>query len=163
MEATTDGKSESREDEFAKRGRVFVIRGCEARGDANDDYLTRFYIARTKWGTLALHYFHRSDNDDHHDHPWNFWTLVLWAGYREHVRIPHDDGTWSEEIRDIRPGHRLFRPAEFQHWVELRRDKQGRERPAVTLVWMGPKLRKWGFWEGPLWTYYRDYFKKKGC
>lgn len=165
-----ESKPSGGDDEVQKRGRVFVIRGCEGRGDKDSAYLTRVYLARTPWGTLALHIFHRSDADVHHDHPWPFWTLVLWRGYVEHYRDAETrvSGQTHEPLvvnhsRRIRPLQFLFRPATFTHWVELHKSPDGREKPAVTLVWMGKKERSWGFHEASGWTYWRDYFKKKGC
>ena len=131
--------------------RKFIIYGCAERGDANSAYLTRYYITDTSSGkpNLCLHIFHRSDADVMHDHPWNFWTIVLWRGYIEHT--PNGQ-------RRFWPGMICKRMANHIHRVELINGK-----PAVTLCLMGPKLRSWGFWENGVFTKWREYFAKKGC
>lgn len=127
-----------------------IIMGCEARGDADKPYLTRWTFADTRFGRGYLHIFHRSDHDVMHDHPWDFWTLVLWRGYIEET---------PSGSRRIWPGQFLFRPANHTHRVQLLND-----RPAVTLVWSGLRKRSWFFHlhDGTL-KPWRDYFKDLGC
>ena len=81
---------------------------------------------------VFLHLFHRGDAEDYpHDHPWPFWSLILWGGYYEHTATgKHWHG----------PGSLLRRPAEWQHRVELHG-----KRKCVTLIWTGKKQRTWGF------------------
>ena len=58
------------------------ILGCEKHL-----YMTRTILLRTRWGKLMINYFHRSDEDRAlHDHPWTFYSLILWRGYLEHTR-----------------------------------------------------------------------------
>lgn len=39
--------------------------------------------------SIKLHHILRPDQDRcHHDHPWRFWTLILWGGYVEEIRGP---------------------------------------------------------------------------
>ena len=132
-----------------------IIYGCEGRGDGDSPYLTRWTL-RSKEGGSAdyVHYFHRSDHDEAHDHPWPFWTLVLWRGYREHIRLP--DGT--ERVRRLWPGMIVYRPANHAHWVELIDGK-----PAVTFVHRGPYCREWGFFTAQGWQQWREYFLERGC
>lgn len=137
-----------------KERRVFVIYGCASRGDATSKYMTRYRLIETKKASLYLHYFHRSDFDVMHDHPWSFWSLILWRGYQE--QTPY--GT-----QDIRPGRLLYRPATWIHSVHLRKNKDGRELPAVTLVLVGKKDREWGFYEPEGWIAFKEYFKKWDC
>ncbi|MES2464462.1 MAG: hypothetical protein V4671_28205, partial [Armatimonadota bacterium] len=123
-----------------------IIFGCESRGDARSPYLTRWTLLDTKRGRLYLHIFHRSDHDVLHDHPWRFWTLVLWRGYQEEVRVNDPRAAaYDLRTRTIRPAAFLFRPATHIHRVILHRDAEGREKPAVTLVWSTVPERKWGF------------------
>ena len=60
-----------------------TIMGCSERGDGESAYLTRYVLLETRRGSLNLHHFHRSDEETMHDHPWSFWSLVLWPGYWE--------------------------------------------------------------------------------
>jgi hypothetical protein len=126
-----------------------TIYGCEARGDGQSAYLTRYtLIDRPAW-QLCVHVFHRSDADDLHDHPWPFVSLILWRGYREQT---------PDRIRRRWPGSLAFRPARWVHRVELLGGK-----PAITLVWMGKRCREWGFFTRAGWVQWRRYFTEKGC
>jgi hypothetical protein len=103
-------------------------------------YLDRWHIAHFKCGQrLYLHYFHRGDAEDYnHDHPWSFWSLILWGGYYEVTPFP--DGS-DERQTWYYPLSLLKRPATWKHRVKL---PEG--RVAITLVWTGRKERSWGFW-----------------
>lgn len=126
-----------------------IIYGCEARGDANSPYLTRYTLVETKWFQLCLHIFHRSDEVDLHDHPWPFLSLLLWRGYMEETPTGKSR-KW--------PGMILYRKAKHIHRVELID-----ERKAVTLVLMGKRYREWGFIVNNRWMQWQNYFKEKGC
>ena len=135
-----------------------------------DRYLTRW----TLWGKRAnadgkgkvfLHLFHRGDAEPYnHDHPWPFWSLILWGGYWEvtectapaEVRDALQAGelvpqSWEDGVMILRkpvyrrkwygPFRLLRRPAEWRHRAELPEGKR-----CWTLIWTGPKIRSWGFW-----------------
>ena len=87
-----------------------VIYGCAERGDGQSAYLTRYVLLETKRGELKLHHFHRSDFEEQHNHPWNFWSLILWPGYREVTP------TGSYRRWPLLPA---YRPAEWRHRVQL--------------------------------------------
>lgn len=109
--------------------------------------LIRYELLRTRWGNLYLHHFLRSDNDRHfHDHPWSFITLLLSSGYWEHT----PRGTFWRRRFSL-----LFRPAEWQHWVEIL-------RPVWTLILVRPKRREWGFITERGWVQWRRY-ERGGC
>lgn len=99
-------------------------------------YLTRWDVLGNRFGAglkLFIHLFHRGDAELYfHDHPWPFWSLILWGGYWEHTESGR---SW------YRPGRLLRRPAEWRHRVEL---PEGRR--CWTLIWTGAKVRSWGFW-----------------
>lgn len=131
--------------------KITKIFGCEERGDYDRPYLTRLTIIECKYFKFALHIFHASDHEDHHDHPWNFITFILWRGYIEETPTGKKR-KW--------PGMVLYRPATFRHRVEL-----VKERPAVTLVIMGKRWREWGFFEKTTgrWIQWARYFIKNKC
>jgi hypothetical protein len=105
-------------------------------GRQGSPYLTRWVLLGQRFGPgqkLFLHCFHRSDSDAAlHDHPWNFWSLILCGGYWEHTATGKH---WYG------PGRLLRRPATWQHRVELPPGKR-----CWTLFWTGSKVRSWGFW-----------------
>ncbi len=104
-------------------------------GRQGDVYLTRWVIWGKRFGPgrkVFLHRFHRSDSDAAlHDHPWDFWSFILWGGYYEETPT----GTkWH------RPLSLLKRPAEWRHRVVLTPGWR-----AWTLIWTGNKRRSWFF------------------
>lgn len=121
-----------------------------------DKYLTRWYLIRKKPFGLFLHLFHRSDEDRaHHDHPWNFISLIIWRGYWEHhtescpmlktgshsYRCFKCQGTGKVTTKKRKwPGMILYRPAEWAHRVELLDGK-----PALTLILRFRNRREWGY------------------
>lgn len=108
---------------------------------------------------LFLHKFHRSDLDEFHDHPWAFITFLFHSGYWEHTPdcIMCQDGickrfqpngiinrrTWKRRFSI------LYRPATFQHYVEV-------VKPTWTLVFRFPEVRQWGFIIKGAWVHWRD-------
>lgn len=99
-------------------------------------YLTRWDVLDNRFGSgwrLFVHLFHRGDAENYfHDHPWSFWSLILWGGYWEHTE---NGRFWYGPLKLLR------RPAEWRHRVETPEGKR-----CWTLVWTGEKYRSWGFW-----------------
>lgn len=97
-------------------------------------YLVRWDLLGNRYARghkLFVHRFHRSDHDEFHNHPWSFWSLILWGGYWEKTPAGRK---W------YRPGQLLRRKAAWRHSVEIPAGKR-----AWSLVWTGPKEQSWGF------------------
>lgn len=115
--------------------RVFTITDA-----ANRPYLRRWYLLETRVLSIYLHRIMASDADrELHDHPRAFLSFLLWGcGYYEH-----------EANRD----RRFFPPFSWNHRpnpaaphrLELPQDEEGNEQEQWTLVFLGPKVRDWGF------------------
>lgn len=126
------------------------IMGCEYYGTEHDCLMTRYILRTNENGGKYLHLFHRSDQDrELHDHPWDFWTYIIWPGYWEHT--PH--GVFRRY-----PGELLWRPAHFRHRVQTIN-----EGKSLSMVWVGPKVQTWGFFNGDEKTDWQQFFKDKGC
>jgi hypothetical protein len=94
--------------------------------------MIRYFLLRTRWFSIYLHKFLRSDADRHmHDHPWPFVTFLLSGGYWEHTP---QGRFWRHRFSILR------RPAKWQHWVEV-----PTVEPLWTLIVVGRKTREWGF------------------
>jgi len=82
---------------------------------------------------LMLHYFPKQDYAaTYHDHPWSFWTLVLWGAYIDRSidaagRIHYD----------------VLRLGSFRHRAAQHRHKTRVPCRAVTLVLTRPASRAW--------------------
>jgi hypothetical protein len=98
---------------------------------------------------LCLHNFHRGDEDpDCHDHPFSFFSWLIWGRYREHA----EDGSY----RDRRGGSVAYRPATHRHRVELLTGS------VWTVIFKIDAHREWGFWRGDEFVPWREYIAAKG-
>lgn len=138
-----------------------------------EDYLHRYYLFlkdRVKFPfNVTLHKIVKSDDPIFHDHPWPYMTIILSGGYWEHTPVYDKNGKMFAEFTTWRgPGSVVIRKAHEYHWLEL--DESA--GPAVTLFFMGPQQRDWGFlvdrakkktqwiqWENYL-TNYKEYHKR---
>ena len=116
-------------------------------------YLHRWYLfpPRVPKGrpSIMLHCFFRSDDRSAvHDHPFSFITFPL-QGYIEH----YPDGT----SKFIKPFRFYFRPAEWQHWVEVVQPK------TWTIIFKFRSRRPWGFITKTGWVDWRDMNYREGC
>lgn len=110
-------------------------------------YLKRWRI-ETPWFSIRLHHwFHSDDNRNMHDHPWNFYTLILKGSYL-------DESKYGAER--VKAGRIYYRPATHAHWVHLDKSR------VWSLILTGPKIRRWGFWVGKKWTVSFRYFYRFG-
>ena len=127
----------------ARKGKVFWITGTAG---ADDIYLIRYYIIKSRFFNLFLHEFLRSDRDDLHDHPWHFGTFLVRGAYTEQKFNPK---TGLNEItrRTTDQNRLVFRKATDLHRVVVDRDLTYAERDqsALTIFFSGPTIRDWGF------------------
>lgn len=111
-------------------------------------YLTRWTVAKLPGGRkVFLHHFQDSDSDAMHNHPWGFTSVILAGGYWEKTPVRG----WVNGIGPTReqwygPGRVLIRPARWIHAVRLPDGKGGVPRPCWSLLYIGIKVRSWGFW-----------------
>lgn len=104
------------------------------------DYMERWIALLKNGDTRRLHHILRGDADpDPHDHPWNFWSIILWGSYQEEV-WEVVDGT-PTKIRTWRPGKwwPRFVRAEALHRLILE------DGPVWTFVFTGSRIRHWGY------------------
>ena len=120
----------------------FVIRNVEA-----DPYMCRYKLVRLPFFKVYLHHILRSDEDDElHDHPWSFVSVILWSGYIE--VLPGD------VVRRMRAWDVVRHPARDAHRLIL-------DRPAWTLVFVTGRKRTWGFHAKQGWMSYTDFLDRK--
>lgn len=115
-------------------------------GQPGDIYLDRVYVVQTPWFGIMFHRIYRPDNQrDLHDHPWNFFSLILLGHYVEDT----PDGPFLRHLWN-------FKRAEDRHSI-----RWCSRSPVWTLVFTGPKRRTWGFWvdNGTRWVKWTDYEK----
>lgn len=118
-------------------------------------YMIRWSILTIFGLSFKFHVFLRSDPDCLHDHPWDFWTIVLAGKYNEVVEQNEtglaEDG--SNKIIRREAFSIAFRKAEHKHRVELINGE-----PCLTLCIMKKKRREWGFWSKGAWIHWKNFF-----
>jgi hypothetical protein len=120
-------------------------------GTDGDLYLDRLRLVQTPWFGIYLHHIHRRDlENDPHDHPWWFASVVLAGEYEEDVwpdkSVP---GTWLTRTRGRWSARFLGRRA--AHVITRVKG------PLWTLVLVGPDRDGWGFWKEGRFVPWRDY------
>lgn len=136
-----------------KNNRIFKITGGP---NGETVYLVRYIVFKSRLGCIYIHRFMRTDADDPHDHPWNFWTYVISGGYVERYydkSKPNKDETkytsfWTWNANRREPGSLAYRKATDIHVVKTDKERamdEIKDAP-YTLCLMGPRIRDWGFW-----------------
>lgn len=102
-----------------------------------DPYLERYRAVDTRWFSVMLHRFRRSDADQElHNHPWSWAvSLVLSGGYSEE-RMHRSGAVYR---RSVWPGRFNLIFSDTFHRVDL----FGRD--CWTLFVTGPRTQSWGF------------------
>jgi len=88
-----------------------------------------------------------SDEPILHDHPWNYFTFILWGGYWEHT----PKGKFWRKAGTIR-----FAGSKSLHRIELEPDVD-----VWTLFFVGPRVREWGFIKKNKWIHNETYLDTK--
>ena len=125
------------ETESAGESRFQIWRWESINRHEGELYLRRLRVVSCRWFGIYVHWFHASDDDSLHDHPWWFLTVILRGGYWEYTGPP--DGT-AVVRRWHPPGAVRLRSARWLHRVEI----DPARRP-MTIVLRGPRIRRWGF------------------
>lgn len=131
--------------------RIADDRGPDAViGGAENPYLLRWHmIPRNGAFNWYFHLFLRGDDPRAlHDHPWCNVSHVVAGHYYEWV--PRERPEPGEPLGDVTnvirgPGDWVFRRPTSLHRIELFR-AAGRDKPAVTDFFTGPRVRTWGFY-----------------
>lgn len=150
--------------------RFFSRRVIETEGNP---YLVRWTIFSCSWFGIFIHKILRSDDDrDLHDHPWDFWSLILWGHYREYVPADWPPAFVKDEMivksKLCGPGSLVRHKARDAHRLELMPEltldlvgpayvRTGKFIPVWTLFIHGPRKREWGFYTPQGWIHWKLY------
>jgi len=119
-------------------------------------YLVRTTLLKCPWFSLKIHKALMSDPAVPHDHPWNYYSLILWGGYYEEVvkevvnpaydlqsfttKEPFLIEKWEKKW--YRPGSLLIRIGDKLHRLIIPEGKY-----SISLILTTKKWRDWGFWD----------------
>ncbi len=138
-------------------GRKRIIRDRTS----SQPYLERYqllFIDRNYFPfNVFLHKFLKSDPDDHHDHPWNYRTLILRGGYWEWTPTFDAAGRKTGEITKWY-GAGSFRRAQANSYHRIELDP---DITCWTLFMPGPHKKEWGFLTKGKWIQHEEYLKGK--
>lgn len=102
-----------------------------AYGDVNDPYLKRLTLIGTPLFSIKFHRIFRPDRqEDLHDHPWNFLSVILNGYYLE--KLEGDIHKWRNWFS--------YHKAEDFHRISF-----VSKSPIYTLLFCGKRKRDWGF------------------
>jgi len=149
--------------------KIFKLEHIDGFGRCDRPYLIRFIVFSTKILSMYFHKFCGNDwTKEPHDHPKWFVSVGLKGRYIEEVY--NKEGLLLDEIEHKAPWIRYFQP-EHIHRVKMFDDG----KPCYTLVFVGRKIREWGFYYRPsrgicpLWVKWDKYvhghysFGKEDC
>lgn len=117
--------------------------------DVRSEYILRLHLVKTPWFAVCLHWIQKPDPEPWlHDHPVSFFSLILRGKYAELRRT----------MDSLSPEYRVHTWFNF-----IRADQNDRHkiifcrRNTLTLCFMGPKTREWGYHTHRGWIHWKEY------
>ena len=142
------------------RGMRAPVLGFQLYSSHLGDYMRRWVLRVPGGRALRVHHIRRPDKDaELHDHPFAFWSLVLWGWYREERPAAGESPTpGGGRVHRIRVAGDLDRLGA----AEPHRITHVHPRGCWTLVLTTRRVREWGFWTAGGWTHWREFASVKG-
>lgn len=117
-------------------------------------HFRRFRLLQTPWFAIYIHQILKSDEDqDMHDHPWNFTSVILEGSYMEACKIAPDFD--SIHYRTYYSGDVIEHKAEDAHKLTLK------SQEVWTLVLVSGRTRYWGYQTPAGWIGHEEYRQLK--
>jgi hypothetical protein len=142
--------------------------------EPDKDYLIRWRLLQTPWFGIFLHKILMIDNDINlHDHPWSFYTFILSGGYIENVHVfepvaysanngePHSwRGQFAQRKWTAGSLHKM-RAGVQRYQSDLHKITYLLDKPTWSLLFVGPRIRDWGYQTKDGWVARKDYDWRK--
>lgn len=117
--------------------------------DVPTGHIVRLHLLKTPWFAIDLHWLINPDPENHlHDHPVSFLSIILHGSY--------------VELRSLM-GQKVFQYHRWFNYISAEYNDchriVGVDKNTLTLCFMGPKIREWGFHVKDHWVYWKDYYK----
>lgn len=118
-------------------------------------HFRRWRILSTPWFGVYIHRIYKADDDKYlHDHPWDYWSMVLTGSYNEETETSPRPGHGKENM--LVPGSCNSRRGEQFHKIKSLNSKS-----VTTLFITGKRRRDWGYKVGKYWVHNEYYRKNK--
>lgn len=115
--------------------------------EVDSEYIVRLHLVKTPWFAICLHWINKADPEPYqHDHPVSFVSFIL-RGFYVEKRGSRIVGRAFVNV--------LRANSKDQHTIIYAR------RGTLTLCFMGPKTREWGFHTDDGWVMWKDYYAAK--
>jgi len=117
-------------------------------------HFRRYRLLQTPWFALYIHQILRSDEDnDSHDHPWGFTSVILSGSYEESVTYPPHFDTVEH--------HRYYQGDVVEHDGEDAHRLRLLSKEVWTLVVTSGRKREWGYQTKEGWIGHKEYRQLK--
>lgn len=116
------------------------------------EYLTRLRVVQTPWFGVYLHDLKAPDKEAPHDHPWDFYSIILRGYYTETVwPVPNVSMDIDKYTRTWRmfSWHKMEKEWAHRIWFVAPGTK--------SLILVGKRSRNWGFFEDGQWIPWQEY------
>lgn len=121
--------------------------------EVDSEYIRRLHILKTPWFAICLHWILKPDPEPWlHDHPVTFLSLVLRGQYKE-MRCRMGKRGLGYRIERCRWWN-LVRASEWDTHSII-----DVKPHTLTLCFMGPKVREWGFHMKTGWVGWKKYYE----
>lgn len=123
--------------------------------DTHSEYITRLHFIKTPWFAICLHWINKPDAEPYlHDHPVSFLSLILKGGYKEYRKVGPPEGVNLFMVKEHTWFNFIKASNEDAHRIIEVKPK------TLTICFMGPKIRDWGFHTENGWLYWKNYNKE---
>ena len=131
--------------------------------ESEKPYMERYYLLFTERDNyfpfnIFIHHILESDNDELHDHPWGYFTLILSGGYFEHLKLK-DAETGEDRVVKIWRGPGFYQSVSSSWVHRLELDKTRGETWTLFIPYRQEK--EWGFYTKNGYIDNEEYFKQK--
>lgn len=128
------------------------------------DFIRRLHLIKTPWFAVVLHWIRKPDEEPWlHDHPVTFLSLILRGWYQERrEKFETVDGGMGfvgggyEDYSGKRKWWNFIRASKYDRHTITDCDPK-----TLTLCFMGPVRRQWGYHTDSGWKFWKDYNKEK--
>lgn len=120
--------------------------------DVDSQYIVRLHLLKTPWFAICLHWILKPDPEPWlHDHPVSFLSIILRGKYAELRQRP-----FAQPEILVHRWYNFIRASRFdRHRIIFTR------KHTLTLCFMGPKTREWGFHTDDGWIGWKRYYERQ--